>query len=72
MQEAGLIDGWKRKWWRSPRSCPLTKSGPAQALNASALSGIFLLVLYLSVIAIVVLFIECCVFKRRRKHYIEN
>ena len=72
MKEAGLIDRWRTIWWRSPTPCTPPSTDPAQAMRLPAVSGIFLLVLGLSTVAVIVLCVEICVFKKRRNMYRDN
>ena len=72
MKEAGLIDRWRTIWSRSPTPCTPPSTDPAQAMRLPAVSGIFLLVLGLSTVAVIVLCVEICVFKKRRNMYRDN
>ena len=72
MREAGLIDRWRSHWWRPPTSCPSTHSGSARAMHMTSLTGIFLAVVALSLVALFVFTIEYSMFKSRRKSYITN
>ena len=72
MKEAGLIDRWRTIWWRSPTPCTPPSTDSAQAMRLPAVSGIFLLVLGLSAVAIIVLCVEIFVFKKRRNMYRDN
>ena len=72
MREAGLIDRWRSQWWRPPTSCPSTHSGSARAMHMTSLTGIFLVVVSLSLVALFMFSIEYYMFKNRRKSYITN
>ena len=65
MQEAGLMERWKTVWWRSPTSCS-SSAGPSsssQSLSVTSVGGIFLVVAVMSALSLLILAVECYVFK---------
>ncbi|CAH1794110.1 unnamed protein product, partial [Owenia fusiformis] len=68
LQEAGLVERWKQKWWQSRDECTNNKEQKVpDPLNIQTLSGAFATLALASFVASIVVAIECVCFKRRRR-----
>ena len=64
MQEAGLIERWRKNWWSSDSPC--SSSAPkssAETLDAMSLGGAFIAVMIAAGLAAIAAFLEYCVMK---------
>ena len=67
MQEAGLIEKWRMKWWlRSDRCSGPSRKSSAQTLGLDSLAGPFLIYASVAVLSVVCFIAELCIQRRAR------
>lgn len=62
MQEAGLMEKWRQKWWSSTEQCVSSdRTSSAQVLGLDSLAGPFLVYLSVAGLSFICLLFEICV-----------
>ena len=61
MQEAGLMDKWRQRWWSSPDPCTTSdRTSAAKELDWPSLSGLFYIFLGVASVSVVLRLFELC------------
>ncbi|XP_069125666.1 glutamate receptor ionotropic, kainate 2-like [Argopecten irradians] len=70
MQEAGLIEKWRQKWWPRSDQCSVSdRTSSATALGIDSLAGPFLVYVCIAALSFVCLLIEICL---KRRAYVKQ
>ncbi|OWF36887.1 Glutamate receptor 3 [Mizuhopecten yessoensis] len=70
MQEAGLIEKWRQKWWPRSDQCSVSgRTSSATALGIDSLAGPFLVYVCIAALSFVCLLFEICL---KRRAYVKQ